>query len=107
MEEEGKKSKSKEKKKFKLPKVRLRFLIFWVLIFVGLGAFIVDQASHYAGLRSDLSDLQIRIAEEEAIIEALQTQLAFFDSDAYIEQLARDRLGMVFPNQIIFRNVAD
>ena len=109
-EEVGKatsKDESKKKKKFKFPKVRLRFLLFWILIFIGLGAFIVAEASSYANTRADLNDVQARIAEEEAIIEALQIQLAFFDSDVYIEQLARDRLGMIYPNQIVFRNIAD
>jgi len=108
-EAETKKSaaEKRKKKRFKFPKIRLRFAIFWALILFGLAAFIVNQASYYADLRADIVDIQSRIAAEEAIIHSLGVQLAFFDSDAYIEQLARDRLGMVRPNEIVFRNTAD
>jgi cell division protein FtsB len=35
----------------------------------------------------------------------MEREIAFIGSDAYIEQQARERLGLVKPTEIIFRNL--
>jgi len=108
MDETKNTQKPKKRRWFKLPKIRLRFAIFWVFIIVILSGFIVTQAGNYNALRTELNGLNARIAQYENEAYSLQLQITFFDSDAYVEELARERLGMVFPNEIVFRNtVAD
>lgn len=80
--------------------------MFWFLTIGMLAAFIVSQAGMYNELRAELNQVQAAIAREAAEVEQLYLQITFFDSDAYIEQLARERLGMVRPNEIVFRNIA-
>jgi len=98
-----KKRKAKWRKRFK---IRYRFFAFWVLIFITLIAFVIGQAGRYSDLLREYEDIQDAIAEVRAEAEQLDLQLTFFDSDAYIEQLARERLGMIRPNEIVFRNIA-
>jgi len=68
------------------------------------GGLIINQASQYNELRRELATVQTAIEHEMFIHEDLQLRLTLFDSDAYIIMLARERLGMVFPWQIVFRN---
>jgi len=106
LEHEKLPQRQQKRKRFKLPRVRLRFWLFWMVIFGVLVGFIVGQAGRYNDLRANLNRIQTLVAEQQAISESLYLQLTFFDSDAYIERLARERLGMIRPNEIVFRNIA-
>jgi len=94
----------KKRRRFKFPKIRLRFAILWVFIIVMLSGFIVAQAGRYNELRTELNDINARITSYQNDVYGLQLQIEFFDNDAHIEDLARERLGMVRPNEIVFRN---
>ena len=99
-------------KKPKRPLVRNKisffmYLSFWTTIVVMFLGLLISQASRYNEVRANYERIQASIARERAINEDLYLQMTFFDSDAHIEQLARERLGMIHPNQIVFRNQAD
>ncbi|MCL2215815.1 MAG: septum formation initiator family protein [Defluviitaleaceae bacterium] len=98
--------KPKKRRRFKLPKIRLRFAIFWVLIIVMLSGYVVAQIGRNNELQAELRALEATIARYQAEADSLELQITFFDSDVYIEELARNRLGMVRPNEIVFRNTA-
>jgi len=83
------------------------YITFWTAILVMFAALIVTQAGTYNALRADLNRISDEVAREQAIYHDLNHQMLFFDSDAYIEALARERLGMVRPDEIVFRNVAE
>jgi len=70
-------------------------------------ALIITQAGQYNELRETLHRIEGEVAAERAIHDDLNRQILFFDSDAYIETLARERLGMIRPNEIVFRNIAE
>jgi len=100
--------KKAKKPKTKKPKskVTLIFLVFWVAI-VGLSfMLIINQIAEYNILRAEAEYLNARIEQLTEIHENLEFQRDFFDRDAYIEQQARERLRMVRPDEIIFRNIA-
>ena len=82
------------------------YAAFWLLILGMFSGLIVNQASRYNQIRDQLNHVEAEIAREVAIYEHLRLQIDFFDSDAYIERLAREQLGMVRPNEIVFRNRA-
>jgi len=94
------------------PRVKNKFtltlyVIFWALILIMFSGMIVTQAGIYNGLRADLDRISGDVVREQSIASDLEHQLMFFDSDAYIEALARERLGMIRPNEIVFRNMAE
>ena len=100
---EGKPNKRKQGKKSARIGV---YLVLWVAI-VGLAfALMVGQAGQYNILREDYENLQRSIAAATARNYDLLIQLEFYDSEAYIEQRAREWLGMVRPNEIVFRNIS-
>jgi cell division protein FtsL len=43
-----------------------------------------------------------QIAEQESINEALKKEINFKDTPEYVEKIAREKLGMVMPNEIVF-----
>ena len=95
-----------KRKKRKRPFTFIMYVMFWVLILVAFAGFFISQAREYNELRAERTRLQYYIDQERARIESLEIQITFFDSDLYVERLARD-LRMVRPDELVFRNVAD
>jgi len=90
-----------------MSKPTLVYIVFWLMI-IGLSfVFVVNQAGRYNELRQELVIISDNIENITAINYELQLQIDFFDSDAYIEQRAREWLGMVRPNEMLFRNIAE
>lgn len=75
------------------------------MVFIGAVAVAVGtQASRYQQLQDEQAALQSEIqAEQERKIE-FEKREQYYNSDVYIEQMARDYLGMVKPNEILYIN---
>jgi len=89
---------------------KFRNITCFVICVLILGMFLVltsRQADRYNALRVEYNRIQEDLAREQAVFEDLQYQMAHFDSDAYIEALARERFGWLKPNEIVFRMIAD
>ena len=97
----------KPKRKRKRPIYNFFFGSFWTLIVIMFTGLIITQASRYNELSAELDRVNAQIAAEHATMEDLEMRLLFFDSDAHIERLARERLGMVRQNELVFLNIAD
>ncbi|MCL2603566.1 MAG: septum formation initiator family protein [Defluviitaleaceae bacterium] len=83
----------------------LIYLIFWAALVGSFGWLAIDQASQYSALRNEIEQVKAETERAVSAHEALERQIAFIGSDAYIEQQARERLGLVKPTEIIFRNL--
>ena len=94
-------------KKQKRPIANLVTILVCVAILAGSAALILRQAASYNDLRAESIRIEAELDSARATYYALRHRIAHFDSDAYIEQLARDRLGWVRPNEIIFRRRVD
>jgi cell division protein FtsL len=80
------------------------FVLFWLILvsmFIGLT---ITQMSSYNYYRSELMKIQNNLQFEEDEYKNLLNQQEFYKSNAYIEQLARDRLNYVKPNEIVIIN---
>jgi len=93
-------------KKRTRPIVLALFVAFWVVIFVMFTILLVRQMGTYNDLQAELTRIRAGIIAEQYEIERREIQLSLFDSDLYVEKLARNR-GMVHPNELVFRNIAD
>ena len=88
------------------PTVIALCVAFWVVIFIMFTVLFVSQTGTYNDLQAQLTRLRASIEAEQLEIQRREIQLSLFDSDQYVEQLARNR-GMVHPNELVFRNIAD
>ena len=98
-----------KKKRYKKPKPKytIAFVIFWMVLIGSTFVLVVGQAGRYNELRSEHDAVEADIARATARNADLQHQIDFFDINAYVENLARERLGMLRPNELIFRNIAE
>ncbi len=79
----------------------------WLFTLVMFSAVLIMQMSSYNNYRGELSAVEADLAAEQQTHQALLDQMAFNESDAYIEQQARDQLGLVRPDEIMFINGAE
>ena len=68
---------------------------------------LVIQTGRYNDYRLELDRVLTDLLSEQQNYAQLQEQIIYYESDAYIEQLARDQLGFVKPDEIVFINMAD
>ncbi|MBE3588476.1 MAG: septum formation initiator family protein, partial [Thermoanaerobacteraceae bacterium] len=84
---------------------RLRFngkrlpVLVVVLLFVYLALSFVAQYQRLEAMQRDLGQLQVQLEELQKRNTELREQLKQVQSDSYIEQVARQRLGLVKPGE--------
>jgi len=79
------------------------YVPFWLLIVVMFLGLMIIQVSQYNEYRAQLNALIADYEYQRREAERLYYQMAFYGSDAYIEQQARERLHFIRPDEIIFR----
>lgn len=50
-----------------------------------------------------IEELEAQVAQQELIEENLVKESEYINSDDYIEEIARDKLGLVHDNEIVFK----
>lgn len=50
-----------------------------------------------------MTELEQQIAEQEARAEELEKLPEYTQSQEYIEKMAREKFGLVYPDEVIFR----
>lgn len=82
------------------------FLLFELgLILIFLLA-VVTQAKPYSKFLAEEQSLYAELAEEQKLTEELNRELAYRGTDAYVEKVARERMGYIRPDEIVFINEA-
>lgn len=94
-----------KKKKKRSQKPSSLFLRVFLLVFVGaVSVGIGKQALHYQELQEELTAVATQIEKEEERQLEFEGRKEYYTSDSYIEQVAREQLGMVKPNEVLFIN---
>lgn len=94
-----------EKRKRKKQKMSGLFLRGFLLIFLGAVGFgIVQLRLQYQQLQEEQLLLAAQIEAEKQTQEDLAFQKEYYRSDSYIEKIAREQLGMIKSNEILFVN---
>lgn len=62
-----------------------------------------ELQKEYDELAQEKKRLEILIAEEEKRSEEVEEYRAYVQTKSYIEDVARDVLGLVYKNEVIFR----
>lgn len=94
--------KKKIKKSRKLSSLFLRVFLFVFVATVSVG--IGMQFIHYQEVQEELAVVTAEIEKEQKRQLEFETRKEYYTSDSYIEQVAREQLGMVKPNEILYIN---
>ena len=97
---------SGETKKTKKP-YRIHPMWKWVLFAVVVVYCVITILTQQAQLNEQKKISDDLAAQEEELqkkVESLENELAYMDSDEYVERTARDRLGMIKDGEIIFED---
>ncbi len=81
---------------------RLLKTILVVAIFMYFCVVLAKQEISFQKYNKELSNYNTMIAEEEMRHEQLINTKKHISSDEYIEEVAREKLGLVMPNEIVF-----
>jgi cell division protein DivIC len=60
-----------------------------------------------AGLQAVVAEKEAQLTEERERTEELKAKKSYMSTINYIEDLAREKLGLVFKNEVIFREKDD
>ena len=80
-----------------------------VLVVIAVAFFLVKgimQQPQINDNKEKIDDLTAQIAEQEQKLETLEELKDKVDTDEYIEKVAREKLGLIKENEIIFIDVA-
>ncbi|MCI5679020.1 MAG: septum formation initiator family protein [Bacteroidales bacterium] len=95
-----KKKKIKKSRKPSSLFLRVFLFVFVVTVSVGIGT----QFIHYQELQEELAVVTAEIEKEQKRQLEFESRREYYTSDSYIEQVAREQLGMVKPNEILYIN---
>ncbi|MGI5849524.1 MAG: FtsB family cell division protein [Christensenellales bacterium] len=84
-------------------KIKLRFkllLLACFLVYTGFSIF--AQQTNINDLLSERETLNSAYKQAQTDLERLKHQSEYMNTDNYIENTARDKLGLIYENEIIF-----
>ena len=96
----GQRKKNKKTKKISGLFLRAFVLVFVVAVAVGIGR----QAARYQEVKDETASVAAQVKEEKEKQQEFEARREYYTSDAYIEQIAREQLGMVKSNEILYIN---
>ncbi|MGI6776862.1 MAG: FtsB family cell division protein [Acetivibrionales bacterium] len=76
-----------------------------ICILVYFAFVLIDQQTVLNQYNKDLKNMDRKIAEQEEINSQLKKQKDMLDSDEYVEEIARTKLGMVKQGEKVFVDV--
>ncbi|MBM6951514.1 septum formation initiator family protein [Anaerotignum lactatifermentans] len=81
------------------------FIRAFLVVFVGaVGVGMYWQMQEYRALQREAAELEQQIAQEQERALDFEAQKEYYNSDSYIEQIAREKLGLVKSNEILYIN---
>lgn len=79
--------------------------IFLVLTILSMGYGVVDQALKVREYKEEMKSLRSQINKVDEDIRELQENKKYINEDEYIEKIAREKLNMVKPEEIIYIDI--
>ncbi len=80
-------------------------VVLFMLVFIpAVGFHVWNQSRVLKDLKAEEATLQEQLAEEQARSIELEKQQEYYTSDSYIEKVAREQLGLVKPDEVVFKN---
>lgn len=97
-----KKAMNKRRRPFDKTIVLFFMVVFFIAISVGIGS----QLSVYGKYKQEAEQILEQIQQEQEKNAEYLREKDYYNSDEYIEKVARQQLGLVMPNEILYVNNA-
>ncbi len=81
-------------------------LFFMVLFFIAVSVGIASQLKVYGQYKQEAEEILIQIQQEQEKNAEYLREKEYYNSDDYIEKVARQQLGLVMPNEVLYVNNA-
>lgn len=78
----------------------------WIVLAIFFCSSVGVQMSKYYGYKEREKALAAELDKEKERTDELNKELRYYESDAYVEKIAREKLGLVKPGEILFYNEA-
>ena len=91
-----------KKRKKRFIKQLLFYIPFWALLTAGFGSVILTQLDRRDKYQTEQRRLTQELGAKIKTAEDLGDQIMYYNSDYYIEKIAREQLGLAYPDELIF-----
>jgi len=82
-----------------------RFMVFFTLALLAMFAHpVYTQLLLYNDLTREEAALAAELEKENETLERLKKEKEHYMSDAYVQKIAREELGLVYQDEIVFKN---
>ncbi len=95
-----------KKTKFNQIAIPIVVIAIGILLLFGFVRILVIQQGQINQYRGRVGELEQEIKEEQQKLDALKEEQKRVTSDEYIEAIAREKLGLVDPNEKVFVDVS-
>lgn len=95
--------KTKRRKNGKKSRIDRLVVLLFLVVFLGASSCcVLKQIGEYQSLKKEETRLaeEIKTAKKETL--TYESNKNYYNSDAYIEQVAREKLGLIKPTEILF-----
>ncbi|MCT4509479.1 MAG: cell division protein FtsL [Tepidibacter sp.] len=92
-----------KKKKFNIYSLAFKLFIFFILCSSSYS--VINQGIMIRQYKKEIKNLNEQIKQEEESIKNVKKEIENYKTDEYIEKIARERLKMVKPGEIIYIDI--
>jgi cell division protein DivIC len=79
--------------------------MFLILTILSMGYGVVDQVLKVREYKKEMNSLRSQISKVDEDIKELEENKKYINKDEYIEKIAREKLSMVKPEEIIYIDI--
>ncbi len=98
-------SETKDKNKSKKRKHNIVFIFVMAVILFSGTYILYNQYEYTLELNRKNADILAQIDNEKKVTEKINNQEKYYNSDEYVEKIAREQLSLVKPNEILFYDI--
>ena len=95
------KLKKRRKLQHRISVISISCVVLLLMTILGVGSISLHEKNR--NYKAQEAQLQEQIAEEMARAEEIEELEAYVGSDKYVEDVAKEKLGLINPNEIIFK----
>ena len=95
------KLKKRRKLQHRISVISISCVVLLLMMILGVGS--ISLHAKNRNYKAQEAQLQEQIAEEMARAEEIEELEAYVGSDKYVEDVAKEKLGLINPNEIIFK----